>query len=80
MINRAKEILKELEDADINKREVRFKRARKPIEGQIDVFSFNAQQRNSDEVLNEIKSIDVSTLTPLDALNILYNLQKKANT
>lgn len=80
VINRAKEILKELEDADINKREVRFKRARKPIEGQIDVFSFNAQQRNSDEVLNEIKSIDVSTLTPLDALNILYNLQKKANT
>jgi len=80
VINRAKEILKELEDADINKREVRFKRAKKPIEGQIDVFSFNIQQRNSDEVLNEIKNIDVTTLTPLDALNILYNLQKKVNT
>ena len=80
VINRAKEILKELEDADINKREVRFKRAKKAIEGQIDVFTFNTQQRNSDEVLNELKSIDVSTLTPLDALNILYNLQKKVNT
>jgi len=79
VINRAKEILKELEDADINKRQVRFKKAKKPIDGQIDVFSFNTQQRNCDEVLKEIKNIDVSTLTPLDALNVLYNLQKKAN-
>lgn len=78
VINRAKEILKELEDADINKREVRFSRAKKPIEGQIDVFSFNMQQRNSDEVLNELKAIDVSKLTPIDALNMLFNLQKKA--
>ena len=30
------------------------------------------------EVLEELKSIDVSTITPLDALNVLYNLQKKA--
>ncbi|OPZ87424.1 MAG: DNA mismatch repair protein MutS [Firmicutes bacterium ADurb.Bin419] len=79
VINRAKEILKELEDADINKREVRFKRAKKPIEGQIDVFSFNTQQRNCDEVLNELKTVDVSKLTPIDALNVLFNLQKKAN-
>jgi len=80
VINRAKEILKELEESDINKRDVRFKRALKPIEGQIDVFSFNAQQRSHDEVLKELRNIDVSTLTPLDALNILYNLQKKVNT
>ncbi|MFZ5988437.1 MAG: DNA mismatch repair protein MutS [Bacillota bacterium] len=78
VINRANEILKELEDADINKREIRAKRGKKPIEGQIDVFSFNTAQRNSDEVLNELKSLDVTTLTPLDALNVLYNLQKKA--
>ncbi|MEN2776888.1 DNA mismatch repair protein MutS [Acetivibrio clariflavus] len=80
VINRAKEILKELEESDINKRDARFKRAMKPIEGQIDVFSFNAQQRSYDEVLKELRSIDVTTLTPLDALNILYNLQKKVNT
>lgn len=76
VINRAKEILKELEDADINKR-ARAKRGKKPIQGQIDVFSFNTAQRNSDEVLNELKDLDVTTLTPLDALNVLYNLQKK---
>jgi DNA mismatch repair protein MutS len=77
VIGRAKELLKELKDADITKRENRAKRGGKPIEGQIDVFSFNVEQRNCDEVLNEIRDIDISTLTPLDALNVLYSLQKK---
>ncbi|TYQ18217.1 UNVERIFIED_CONTAM: DNA mismatch repair protein MutS [Acetivibrio alkalicellulosi] len=78
VINRAKEILKELEDADINKREVRIKKGKKPIEGQIDVFSFNTAQRSSNEVLTHLKDMDITTLTPLDALNVLYDLQKKA--
>ena len=77
VIGRAKELLKELKDADITKRENRAKRGGKPIEGQIDVFSFNLEQRNCDEVLNEIRDIDISTLTPLDALNVLYTLQRK---
>ncbi|HPD01455.1 MAG TPA: DNA mismatch repair protein MutS, partial [Acetivibrio sp.] len=43
VIGRAKELLKELKDADITKRENRAKRGGKPIEGQIDVFSFNVE-------------------------------------
>ena len=77
VINRAKEILKELENADISKRERRTKKGKKPIGGQIDIFSFNSAQRNSNEVLSDLKEMDISTLTPLDALNTLYNLQKK---
>ena len=30
-----------------------------------------------EDVLNELKELDVSTLTPLDALNTIYLLQNK---
>ena len=29
-------------------------------------------------ILEELRSVDISTLTPLDALNVLYRLQLKA--
>ncbi|HHV28676.1 MAG TPA: DNA mismatch repair protein MutS [Clostridium sp.] len=77
VIHRAKEILGKLEDADITRKENRVRRTKKPIQGQIDVFTFNTAQRNCDEVLNELKGLDITTLTPLDAMNVLYNLQKK---
>ena len=34
--------------------------------------------KTAKEVLEELISLDISTLTPLDALNILYRLQLKA--
>ena len=77
VIVRANELLKELKDADIAGKKSRPRKGQKVIGGQLDVFSFNAAQRSHDKILNEIKSIDVSTLTPLDALNMIYNLQKK---
>ncbi len=77
VIHRAKEILKKLEDADITRKEKRIRRGKQPIQGQIDVFTFNTAQRNCDEVLNELRELDITTLTPLDAINVLYNLQKK---
>ena len=30
-----------------------------------------------DDVLNELKEIDVTNLTPIDAMNTLYQLQNK---
>ncbi len=78
VIERAKELLKELEDADISKKETRLRRNRMPIEGQLDLFSINAAAKVRSEALEELKAIDVSTLTPLDALNVLYRLQQKA--
>ena len=32
-----------------------------------------------EDVIKELKEIDISTLTPLDALNTLYKLQNKLN-
>lgn len=78
VLERARELLKELEDADISKKETRLRRNRMPIEGQLDLFSINSGIKMRSEALEELKALDVSTLTPLDALNVLYRLQQKA--
>jgi len=78
VIKRAKEILAELEDANISKKERKMRRAQMiPIEGQLDIFSISMSSKNEDEVINELKSMDISTITPLDALNTLYKMQQK---
>jgi DNA mismatch repair protein MutS len=77
VIDRAKDILKELEDADISKKAHRIKKSRLPIEGQLDIFSLSGENRDKDEVCSELMGIDISKLTPLDALNCLYRLQQK---
>lgn len=77
VIDRAKEILAELEDADISKKEMKLRKNKMPIEGQMDLFAFMNATRSKDEVLEELKDMDVSMLTPLDALNVLYKLQQK---
>jgi DNA mismatch repair protein MutS len=74
---RAKELLKELEEADISKKRARRKKA--AIEGQVELFIPEGNgNKAAEEVLEELKSVDISTLTPLDALNVLYRLQTKA--
>jgi DNA mismatch repair protein MutS len=82
VIDRAKELLKELEDADISKRENRSRRKKVTMDGQMELFYFGGTEEKSDkagkEVLEELKSMDVSTITPLDAMNLLYRLQQKA--
>jgi len=77
VINRAKEILAELNDADISKRASRVRKNKMLVEGQLDLFSVSHTSKIKDEVVEEIKNIDISTLTPLEALNTLYNLQQK---
>ncbi len=82
VIDRAKELLKELEDADISKRENRSRRKKVTLDGQMELFYAGAAEEKADktfkEVLEELKAIDVSTITPLDAMNVLYRLQQKA--
>lgn len=77
VIDRAKEILGELEDSDLSKREAKLKKGRKSIEGQLDMFSLVSAQGICTEILDELNNLDVSTLTPLEALNVLYKLQQK---
>lgn len=78
VIERAKELLKELEDSDISKREQRLRKSKMPVEGQLDIFSFNSGTKGMNEIMEELKVLDVSTMTPVEALNVLYGLQQKA--
>ena len=75
---RAHEILKILEDADVSKRFSRIRRGAKNVDGQVDIFAFMNTVNSGSEVLEELKNIDIRNITPVDALNILYSLQKKA--
>ena len=73
VINRAKEILQELEDADIGKKQKKeARKTNKAVSGQVDLFSYKAG-----EVAEEICKVDVMSMTPIDALNFLYKLKSK---
>ncbi len=76
VIDRAKEILVELDAADVNKNG-RSQKTKKQVDGQMDLFAAAAKASLNNEVLEEIKKIDLSRLTPIDAMNILYDLQRK---
>ena len=48
-----------------------------PLDGQVDLLTAGALTRSERDVLEELRSIEATTLTPLDALNKLYSLQQK---
>lgn len=84
VIERAKEIAEELSYADITTRvkdiasggKEAKKKAKKYDEVDLAQMSLFDTVRD-DDVLEEIKNLDVSHLTPIDALNTLYQLQNK---
>ncbi len=86
VISRAKEIVNELSDADISIK------ARQIAEGsysgskskhhesldEVDLSQMSLFDTvKNDDIINEIETIDLSNLTPIDALNELYKLQNK---
>ena len=89
VIERAKEIVEELAEgdithkiADINTKELSVKKKDKKHKkqkmdeldfGQISLFSIN----KDDDILEELRNIDVGNLTPMDALNLIDQLQTK---
>lgn len=77
VIDRARDILKELEDTDISKNKIKARKSKKPMEGQVDIFSLTALPKVNEDVIKEIKALNISIMTPIDALNVLYTLQQK---
>ena len=84
VIDRAKEIVEQLSDNDITEKihniEVNVKNERhKPVKyDEVDLEQISLFDTVKDEdVLEELKEIDVTNLTPVDALNTLYRLQNK---
>ena len=81
---RAKEILQQLEEQE-DKNSSRKSRAKsksvqyaESTENQLDLLSFTANSVMQDEIISELKGLDVQSLTPIEALNILYRLHQKA--
>lgn len=86
VIDRAKEIVEQLSDNDItekvqsiaidNKNDGKVKKQSKYDE--VDLAQMSLFDTVTDEdILKELMEIEVTTLTPLDALNTLYRLQNK---
>ena len=81
VIQRAKELVEELSDADITaavKDLTAPKKKQKISYDQVDMAQmslFDTVQDN--DIIDEIKCLEIGNLTPMEALNILYNLQNK---
>lgn len=86
VIDRAKEISRQLSDNDITEKvqsiTVNTDAAPKKQKhyDEVDLAQFSLFDTVKDEdVLEELKNVEISTMTPLDALNTLYRLQNKLN-
>ena len=80
VIERAKEIAAELSDADISVKARDIANASKPVDRVADVeaeqISFFDTVKDED-ILKELEEMDISNMTPMDAMNALYKLQNK---
>ena len=85
VIDRAKEIVEQLSDNDITEKVQNIEIDRGKSEkkksvkyDEVDLEQISLFDTVTDEdVIQELKEIDVSNLTPLDALNTLYRLQNR---
>ena len=78
VINRAKELVEELSDADITAAVKDLASPKKKPKVEMDMAQmslFDTEQDN--DIIEELKGIDIGNLTPMEALNTLYNLQNK---
>ena len=85
VITRAREILRNLEKGEFDEigmpRIARGIRDAKNTSPQLSLFtrreSAMARENKEQEIINELKSIDIQSMSPLEALNTLSELQKK---
>lgn len=87
VLNRAKELVVELSDADISQKAKDIAQYSKKVEKMNDrykkVNELEVKQMTlfdtvkDDDIIKDIKELDISNMTPIDALNILYKLQGK---
>lgn len=85
VIERAKELVADLSDADISlkARDIAqySKKQEKLVESYKKVDDLEVKQMslfdtvNNDDIIEDIKALDISNMTPIDALNTLYKLQ-----
>ena len=86
VIDRAKEIVEELSDEDVTakvseiavRERAEKKRPRVKKYDEVDIAQMSLFDTvKDDDVLEELKGLDVGNMTPIDALNTIYRLQNK---
>ena len=85
VLNRAKELVVELSDADISQKAKDIAQYSKKVEKMNDRYKKVNEVKQmtlfdtvkDDDIIKDIKELDISNMTPIDALNILYKLQGK---
>ena len=75
VVKRAKVILKELE---ANSVKIEFKAEDSIIEEEENDIQYNFTANGRQEILEILKAVDINTLTPIEAMQTLYDLKKKA--
>ena len=76
VLERAKEILATLEEADISKSGVVLTGGKaKPAKAEQTLMFVSS---NTQDIIQKLKAVDINTLTPLSALNILCELREQA--
>ena len=79
-IQRAKELVEELSDADITAavKDLTSAKKKKPVYDQMDMAQMSLFDTVKDnDIIDEIKGLDMGNMTPIEAMNTLYNLQNK---
>lgn len=81
VIQRAKELVEELSDADITaavKDLTAPKKKQKVTYDQVDLAQISLfDTLQDDDIIAEIRELDMTTMTPIEAMNTLYNIQNK---
>lgn len=89
VLKRAKEIVEQLSDNDImekakqidvsieKKSPVKNKKKKKTEDNQLSMFDGFAKMPSTEDILLELREMDLNAITPMDALNKLYQIQQK---
>lgn len=83
VIERAKELVDQLVDADITEKVkdlagIKKARKKKPHYDEVDMEQMSLFDTvKEDDIIRELQEIDVGNMTPIDALNTIYRLQNK---
>jgi len=60
-------------EANDSKKTLMNKKSKNEVDGQISFFTVDS----TNQVIEEIRNLDVANMTPMDAMNMLYQLQKQ---
>ena len=80
VVKRAQEILEELLQKDVAKKASNIKATKQVEEDPLQISLFGSGDSEKEALLEELKGLSVMEMTPLQAMQTLYDLQNKAKT